>query len=228
MKKTHAIFVLDRSGSMESCRKATIDGFNEQLNALASGDGKVFVSCVQFDNPQDIETLYERVKVAAAPRLTIDTFVPRGMTAMLDAVGKAITIADGDKRSDSLLIVVVSDGGENASRTESYDSIAEKIKVRTAKGNWTFAYIGANQDLSDISKRMNIPLGNTMAYHSTPLGTRTAYTASAGSTLTFAASASLGSTNLFNNTASPEPDKNDINAKINRRAKAKETAGTTA
>lgn len=218
-KTTHAIFVLDRSGSMDSCRQATVDGFNEQLNTLSTA-GKVFVSCVQFDNPEDVEILYQRTKIKDTPKLTLDTFVPRGMTAMLDGVGRAISIADLDTKSDSILIVVVSDGGENMSRAETWSTIAEKIKARTAKGNWTFAYIGANQDLSDISKRMNIPMGNTMTYNSTPLGTRAAYSASAGGTQMFAASASLGSSNLFGTPEPEEPEKNDINSKINRRAEA--------
>lgn len=217
-KTTHAIFVLDRSGSMQSCREATVDGFNEQLNTLSTADGKVFVSCVQFDNPQDVETLYQRTKIKDTPKLTLDTFVPRGMTAMLDGVGRAISIADDDTKSDSILIVVVSDGGENQSQAETWATIAEKIKSRTAKGNWTFAYIGANQDLSDISKRMNIPMGNTMIYNSTPLGTRSAYTASAGSTQMFASGAMAASVNLFSQPEPDEPEKTDIHSKINRRA----------
>lgn len=214
-KKTHAIFVLDRSGSMNSCRQATIEGFNEQLNALAAGGDKVFVSCVQFDNPQDIDTLYQRIKVADAPRLSEETFVPRGMTAMLDAVGKAIALADADKKSDSLLIIVVSDGGENSSLTENYGSIAEKIGERTSKGNWTFAYIGANQDLSVISQRMNIPIGNTMTYSANPAGTRSMYAATSSVVLDFAGGIETASASLFSGI---DQGKEDISGKVIRRA----------
>lgn len=219
-KTTHAIFVLDRSGSMQSCQDATIDGYNEQLNAFRKGKAKVKITCIQFDQnagKNDIEVLYENADAKSVADLNRDTYQPRGGTPMLDAVAQAIGVADKDTVSDSVLITIFSDGQENASREETYASIAEKIKTRTAKGNWTFAYIGANQDLSVISQRMNIPIGNTMAYAATDMGTRSMYDTTNHSRMMFAASASLGSSNLFGTEPEPAP-KNDINSKINRRA----------
>lgn len=220
MKKTHNIFVLDRSGSMASCAEATIDGYNEQLKAFRDSDQKIRVTCIQFDSPvgsPELEVMYENEKPKNVPDLNSDTYIPRGTTPMLDAVGKAIAVADADTKSDSKLITIISDGYENASREETYESIAAKIKERTAKGNWTFAYIGANQDLADVSKKMNIPMGNIMAYTATPDGTTNMYNTSNNSRMVFAASASLSSSNLF---GEPEEEKNDINSKINRKVKA--------
>lgn len=220
-KTTHAIFVIDRSGSMTSCRQATIDGYNEQLEAFRKGKQKVQISCLQFDyvygDDNSMNVLYENAKPASVANLTEETYEPRGSTPMLDAVGFAITMGDRDTKSDAILVTIISDGYENASRKETYESIAAKIKARTAKGNWTFAYVGANQDLAEVSQRMNIPIGNTMAYAATDAGTRNMYATSNSSRMMFAASASLSSSNLFDNT---EPEKTDINSKINRRAKA--------
>ena len=199
-KTTHAIMVLDRSGSMEMCRDATIDGYNEQLNALKGADGKVSVTLLQFDSNAGptIEVQYEKAKVSEAPKLTKETYVPRGGTPMLDAVGKAIAIGDADAKSDSILVMICSDGQENSSVEHTWASIAALIKDRQEKGNWTFAYIGANQDLSDISKRTNIPLGNTLAYAATDAGTRAAYTSRSASTIAFAGSAKVATEDFFN------------------------------
>lgn len=217
-KTTHAIFVLDRSGSMESCKNETIDGYNEQLKAFRASKAKVRVTCIQFDHnlgKSDIEVLYENALPVNVADLNHLTYSPRGGTPMLDAVGQAIAIADRDTAADSFLITIFSDGMENASSEETYETIAKKIQARTEKGNWTFAYIGANQDLSLVSKKMHIPMGNIMAYTATPDGTSQMYAASNMSRTAFAASASLGTDNLFN--TEPEPAPKDINSRINRK-----------
>jgi len=196
-KTTHAVFVLDRSGSMSGLEGATIEGFNSQLDTLAGASGNVFVSCVQFDAPAGPEVLYRRVAVAEAPRLTRETFVPRGATPMLDAVAVAIGIADEEAAETAVLVITVSDGMENTSCEETWESLAAKVKGRQGRGNWTFAYIGANQDLSEVSQRLYIPIGNTMTYAATAHGTRAAYTASAAASAAMASSQTLSSTNYF-------------------------------
>ncbi len=198
--------VLDRSGSMESCVTEIISGYNAQLETLTNGGGRVWVTCLQFDQHFgvgdagmgiNLDVLYERKRVGEAPRLTTETYVPRGGTPMLDAVGKAIAIGDKETKADAILVMTYSDGQENASRTETWTTIAEKIKARTAKGNWSFGYVGANQDLAVVSQRMNIPIGNTMAYQATPRGSQVMYAASSGATTNFSRAASAATSTLF-------------------------------
>lgn len=211
VKKTHAIFVLDRSGSMSFCKEATIEGFNSQLRALTNGGQRVWATCLQFDSERkvNLDVLYERMRVGEAPLLTLETYVPRGGTPMLDAVGKAIAIGDRETRADSVLVIVVSDGQENTSQTETWPSIALKIKTRTELGNWTFVYIGANQDLSVVSKRMNIPMGNMMAYASNPIGTQVMYARASGQTVSFTGSVQAATDSFFGGGAPVPPDDDD-------------------
>jgi Mg-chelatase subunit ChlD len=172
----HAIIVLDRSGSMESCRDATIDGFNEQLMALAAlREQTVSVTLMQFDTPvatPAIDVVFRQKPAADAPSLTHDSFVPRGRTPMLDAMGAAIAEGDADTASDALLVALFSDGHENASTEETWNSLAKKIRERTATGRWTFVYVGANQDVVQVAKGLDIPEGNVRAYAATPRDTR--------------------------------------------------------
>ena len=85
---TEIAVVLDRSGSMESARTDTIGGFNTFLAEQVDDAGDVNVTLAQFDNEYDV--VYLREPIRQAPRLTADSYVPRGTTALLDAIGRTI------------------------------------------------------------------------------------------------------------------------------------------
>jgi hypothetical protein len=81
-------FVLDRSGSMESIREATINGFNAFLETQQQAPGLVRLTLNQFDDEQLI--VHDAVPVAEIVPLNLDTYVPRASTALLDAIGDTI------------------------------------------------------------------------------------------------------------------------------------------
>lgn len=90
MKKgyTKIAVVLDRSGSMATIRKSTIDGFNEFLQGQKAAKGEATLTLAQFDDYYNV--VHNNVPIKAVPRLNNDTFIPRGMTALYDAVSKTI------------------------------------------------------------------------------------------------------------------------------------------
>lgn len=186
MATTHVAIVLDRSGSMESCRDATISGFNEYItgirNAAQSGRN-TRVSLSVFNH--DLETILFETPVDRLRPLSRETYVPNGNTAMLDAVGHTLDrlvseVQDG--ADDAFLVCIISDGYENASRRYTYSDVAERIQQLTSSGNWTFTYLGSNQDLSVISQQLNIPQGNVASYAATASGTLEAWERQAAST----------------------------------------------
>ena len=132
------IFILDRSGSMESCRADTIGGFNACLNDQKALGGKI--SLTLFDH--EYTPVYSEMDLAEAPLLTMETFQPRGMTALLDAIGSTIKNWTG---SSSPTVIILTDGFENASNTYTKAHIKDLIEQKTKEG-WTFVYLGANQD----------------------------------------------------------------------------------
>lgn len=178
-RRTHVAIVLDRSGSMESCRKATISGFNEyadQVRATAAAEGmETTLTLTVFNNT--VETRQFLEPVSNLRDLTWETYQPDGSTAMLDAVGVTIerlarTLAD--RAHERVLVCIISDGYENASRAYTYEEIAKHISARTEAG-WTFTYMGSNQDLSQVSAALHIPERNMASYDSDPEGTRDAW-----------------------------------------------------
>jgi uncharacterized protein YegL len=176
-KRVHVAIVLDRSGSMESCRAATIAGFNEYLDGIRETaereELQIDATFVAFN--QEVSVHYVDAPLARLKRLTPESYVPGGMTAMLDAVGETIERLGGSDAEGTYLVCTISDGLENSSERFTYSDIAERIQWLTATGRWTFTYLGANQDLSQVSQNLGIAPGFVAAYVATPSGTNEAW-----------------------------------------------------
>ena len=194
-RKTHIAIVLDCSTSMHSIREETVEGFNEQIQAIHdSKDYKVGPSVGENDAcliPTDVEmettvslvtfsTKVDPPKIWCQHpdkirKLTPDQYMTGGWTAMLDAVGYTVDrLQEREDASDpdtSFLVVIISDGDENKSKTETFETIGAKIKECNASDRWTFTYMGANQDLETVSRNMSIPVGNTMSWNNDSDGT---------------------------------------------------------
>ena len=151
--------VLDRSGSMASCAAATIAGFNSFLKEQQAVPGKATLSLHQFDHRY--ETVYAGIPVTEAVQLTEDTFVPRGNTRLLDAIGRTIdatikrheALAE-DQRPGRVLIAVITDGGANTSSKYSAAQVSERIAARadSVQGSWE-ALSGLSSRMRDITEQ---------------------------------------------------------------------------
>ena len=182
--KTKVALVIDRSGSMGSCRDAAFSGINEQIETIrrnADKHGKTDVHYIQFDD--EIEPLF-RCDARNLRKLHYEDYQPRGMTALYDAVWTAINEIDNGKRDKdtAYLVVVISDGLENASRLISGQELARRIRRLEETGQWTFTYMMSNIDLSEFRETMGAHFGNSFQYDSTPTGTQRAYGLMADST----------------------------------------------
>ena len=113
--KTDINIVLDRSGSMSSIKADTIGGFNQFLKEQKKNPESARISLYQFDTIY--EPVYSDRNLVEAPALTDSTFVPRGGTALIDAVcttidrvGERLRSMRPEDRPSQVLIVVVTDG----------------------------------------------------------------------------------------------------------------------
>jgi hypothetical protein len=174
MKKglTKIVFVVDRSGSMSSIAKDMIGGFNQFIKTQK--ENKVGECRVTFNQFDDIfEEVYKNVEVNDVKDLTSDTFQPRGSTALLDAIGRTITnvgvelsaLPEGE-RPERVLIVILTDGGENSSREYTNDKVKEMVKHQTEVYKWEFSYIGANQDSWTVGASYGFTGSSTLNYAS--------------------------------------------------------------
>lgn len=145
---TDITLVVDRSGSMEAIRADAEGGVNTFLTDQAGQPGEALVTLVQFDT--SYEFVHRGVPVKEVPRYEL---VPRGGTALLDAVGRAINetgerlskMAEAD-RPGLVVFVVMTDGEENSSQEFAKATIKKMIEHQQSTYNWQFTFLGANQD----------------------------------------------------------------------------------
>lgn len=142
------VFLLDRSGSMETCREDTIEGFNAFVDAQKADGGTM--TLVLFDH--EVKILYENKAVTEVEPLTTDTFVPRGGTALHDALGHVLKM---DLPRDTVCIVLT-DGDENSSKTYTGAHVKDLVQNKQTNEGWSFVYLGANQDTIMNAERLGI------------------------------------------------------------------------
>lgn len=145
---TTRVFLLDRSGSMETCRDDTIDGYNSFVESQKSLGGSI--SLYQFDN--EFLTVYENVPVEDAVPLTRETFEPRGSTALLDAMGHVLKL----NLPRETTVIILTDGEENASVEYTPSHVKDLVESRQTRDGWSFVYLGANQDVVLTARNLGI------------------------------------------------------------------------
>ncbi|MDP9236006.1 MAG: VWA domain-containing protein [Chloroflexota bacterium] len=158
---THVIFILDRSGSMAGHEADVIGGVNAYVEGLRTAPGAVGISYVRFDNVAEL--VWNDVALADVPAMTSDDFLVRGSTALLDAIGKTISAVNA--RDDHTYIVIIhTDGHENASTEWTKKKVRALLKERTQAGNWTFLFFGQDIDAWAEAADAGFAAGNVKAY----------------------------------------------------------------
>jgi uncharacterized protein YegL len=190
---THVLLIVDMSGSMAGLAEDVRGGFNTYIADLAKDDGRYRITATVFDTAFD--PLCVASKLRDVPKLTNVNYAPRGMTALLDAVGKTVTDFEATTtlaEDERVLVVVQTDGHENSSREFRRDQIAELIKTREATGRWTFIYLGAGVDAWGQGEALgfvnNVNTANSAA------GTRNSYSGVTSASVAYASGASVGET----------------------------------
>lgn len=177
MKKglTYIIFVIDRSGSMESIYRDMIGGFNSFITTQRKNPGAAKVFAYKFDTVY--EPMFENVDIQdQSVCLNEKNYQPRGSTALNDSLGKTIvdvgvklSALPESERPEKVLLVTITDGMDNEhldNTDKRYNNaqIKEMIDHQTKVYNWDFAYIGANQDAWAVGSSMGYSLGTTLDY----------------------------------------------------------------
>lgn len=163
---THLYFLLDRSGSMESIRAATEEGFDAFIAQQRQLPGQCQVTLVQFDT--DYQQVYAARPIAAVPPLRL---TPRGGTALLDAMGRLIVETgeqlarlDETERPGTVIVGIMTDGEENSSREWSRSRIKALVERQTRDYCWQFLYLGADQDAIEVGARLGVAREQSMTY----------------------------------------------------------------
>ncbi len=173
---TDITLVVDRSGSMGVCRTEAQGGINGFIEDQKNKPGEAIFSLLQFDTEYDYVFKGISIKQVGEYKL-----IPRGMTALLDAVGKAInetgerlsTLSEND-RPGLIIIAIITDGQENSSHEFTKAKIKEMIEHQQKNYQWQFTFLGANQDAFSEAGGLGIGMAATTNYD--PSKTQFAYT----------------------------------------------------
>ena len=184
---------------MESVKADTIGGFNAFLKDQKLAPGAANMSLSQFDTIFDV--IYEGKPIAEAPELSPSTFVPRGGTALLDAIGRNInrtgarlSVMQEQDRPGKVLFIILTDGEENSSREFSREKVFAMITHQREAYKWEFLFLGANQDAIQAGANIGIGALNAMSYASNPQGTADAFASTSQATRSLRAGGGAGYT----------------------------------
>ncbi len=177
---TDITVVLDRSGSMEVVKADTIGGFNTFLKSQKEAVGEANLTLAQFDT--EYELVHSGKPIKDVPELTDKIFVPRGMTALLDAIGRSINATGArlantpeENRPAKVIFVILTDGEENSSHEFTKEKINEMIKHQTETYKWDFVFLGANQDAIKTGTSYGISANSSLSYKADAYGTKTVF-----------------------------------------------------
>lgn len=198
-KTTVVHLLIDQSGSMSGTRQSTVDGINEYINTLKEDGGKYKVSLSMFDsdmqNKLRLDKPWDNIYIDDVPELKLEDYNPNGGTPLQDAFCK--TLKDmKDRKDEKYLFVVLTDGHENTSSEYTAEDMKNLKKKLEAKDNWTFVYLGANQDAFSTSAAYGFTTSNTSNFNSTAAGTGMAFVTLSAATRSYSASPTM-STNVF-------------------------------
>ena len=173
-KETELAFILDKSGSMLGLEKDTIGGFNSLLKKQKAEEGVARVTTVLFDHRYTL--LHDRLPLKEVKPLTHKEYEPEGTTALLDAVGRTIDsllehlIGIPKDEYPSVMVVIITDGEENASKDYSLERIRKRIEFCKESEGWEFLFLGANVDAFAAAENIGISRGKTASYHADAQG----------------------------------------------------------
>lgn len=189
---THITVILDRTGSMESIRDDTIGGFNTFLKDQQTQPGHATLTLVQFDSQDPYEVIHSFKPVGEVPALTRETFVPRASTPLLDAIGRGILDLESNlarlgegERPAKVMVVILTDGRENASREFRKERIKSMIREKQEESGWQFMFLAADQEAIDEAQALGFPAAATMVFAKTSRGTMDAFTSMSRQTSKF-------------------------------------------
>ena len=173
---TEMVFILDRSGSMSNLVSDTIGGYNSLIEKQKKEPGEAAVTTVLFDDQYDV--VCDNTTIQKVEPMTDKVYFARGMTALLDAIGKTLqTVAARQKTAvDSAVpaktvVVIMTDGMENASKEYSYKAIQKLIERQQKESGWEFLFMGANIDAIGTAGKMGISPSRAANYHADSVGT---------------------------------------------------------
>jgi len=213
MSKFYHLNILDKSPSMRSVKKETIDGYNKQIQAMKKSaedhpEQEHIASLVLFDSWISFDTWIK--PASEAKLLTMDTYKLGSGTALHDGIGTAVMslkneiVIDLKDPNTKVFVTIFTDGEENSSKEFTAKDCLDIIKKLGKTEQWTFAFMGCSENTLEQAKEIGISISNTVIYREGTKGTQEAFTRLASARSCLSDSVSNGtyatqSLNVFSN-----------------------------
>lgn len=173
---TKVIFILDKSGSMNYLTQSTIDGYNNFVKEAKVSMPDAKLTTILFNDRYSV--VVEDKTMTDVKQMTRYEYHAEGMTALFDAVGKAVkTIEEKVLLSkdvvDKVIFVITTDGQENSSKEYTGQAIKDMIEYSRNSYGWEFLFLGANIDAFAFGSSIGIM--HTSQYTANDIGTRSLY-----------------------------------------------------
>jgi len=209
---TEIILVVDRSGSMQSCAGDAQGGINSFIKEQKEAEGDANFTLVQFDT--EYEFVHKGTPIQDVPDYQLN---PRGMTALLDAVGRAIVETgerlskmDEAERPGNVICVIVTDGHENSSREYTADQIKKMIDEQRETYSWIFNFLGADETAFQQAASLGISKQFAASYDSSKSGGTHRKMSEKVATMRCCASRGASSAQLSESMSFTEDDREEI------------------
>ncbi len=166
------VLIFDRSGSMNSIWTDAVGGFNSFIEQQRKNlkDKQVKFTLAMFDDQYLLP--YEGIDLHSQSQINIDNYQPRGWTALYDAIGLT-TNAVGQRlrnmqqqdRPQKVIVAIMTDGQENASKQFRIEQIKQMIETQQNDYNWSFIFLSS--DLESFNASINYGINaNSRVYYS--------------------------------------------------------------
>ena len=172
---TDIAFVLDRSGSMAGLAESAVAGFNAFLRDQQSSPGQARLTLVLFDDEYLVPA--DALPIAEVVPLDATTYVPRGSTALLDAIGRTIddlgrrlAATPEPERPAKVIVAILTDGYENASQKYTPADVGARIRRQRDQYGWHFLFLGANQDAIATAAKLSIAAHDAATFQADAAG----------------------------------------------------------
>ncbi len=164
--------VMDRSGSMASIARDAEAALAAFIADQAGQPGRCTIRLAEFD--YEYTTVYPSTPIEQAPAYHL---APRGMTALLDAIGRTITefgeelaALPEEQRPGNVVVVVQTDGLENQSKEWTRETVNQAITRQTEQYGWNFVFLGANQDAIKAGAELGFQADASITYSASGAG----------------------------------------------------------
>lgn len=167
------LIIIDASGSMQSKVEEVKGGLKilfTDIQKDANKDQKKVKTntiVVDFSSPGDFNTLINSKDSLTLDGSIADNYVPRGMTALFDAIHNGFGLVPTKQKA--VFVSILTDGEENSSREATAQSIKDLIEKKRKEG-WTITFMGTTEASIEKAKSLGIAGGNTLKFKDSKKG----------------------------------------------------------